>query len=180
MWPGNIGRTVDVNELASRILETGGIEGVTFLGGEPFEQAQGLAELGAQVRAADLSVLTFTGYEYDLLVNSSRDDWEQLLAATDLLIDGPYDRTQLDHERPWVGSKNQSFRFLSPKYLHILPQLGSIPDRLEVRIASDGEIFLNGMCPQDFLSSMRQEVGRKPSAHTSRRARSLARSPAPR
>jgi len=177
MWPIDTGRTVDVEQLASRVLQTSGIEGVTFLGGEPFEQAEGLAELGARVRAAGLSVLTFSGYEYDLLVNSSRDDWNQLLAVTDLLIDGPYDRSQPDHARPWVGSRNQGFRFLSPRYLHLASQLGSIPDRLEVRITSDGKVFINGMCPHDFLSTMRQEVGRKAAARSSRGAASLAGSP---
>jgi len=169
MWARAGGFTVEVDELASVIETTPGIEGVTFLGGEPFEQAEALGELGTRVRAAGLSVLTFSGYEYDVLVNSPRDDWRRLLAATDLLIDGPYDRTQPDHERPWVGSRNQGFRYLSPRYAYLASQLGSIPDGIEVRIASDGQVFLNGMCPTDFLNVMRREVGRRPSADASRR-----------
>ncbi len=169
MWASTGGFTVEVDELASVIETTPGIEGVTFLGGEPFEQAEALGEIGTRVRAAGLSVLTFSGYEYDVLVNSPRDDWRRLLAATDLLIDGPYDRTQPDHERPWVGSRNQGFRYLSPRYAYLASQLGSIPDGIEVRIASDGQVFLNGMCPTDFLNVMRREVGRRPSADASRR-----------
>ncbi len=169
MWARDTGFTVTVDELASRIVETTGIEGVTFLGGEPFEQAEALADLAGRVRAAGLSVLTFSGYEYETLINSSRDGWGQLLAATDLLIDGPYDRTQPDHERPWVGSRNQEFRYLSPRYAYLASQLGSIPDGIEVRITSDGQVFLNGMCSADFLNVMRREVGRRPSADASRR-----------
>ncbi len=174
MWARAGGFTVEVEELASVIETTPGIEGVTFLGGEPFEQAEALAELGTRVRAAGLSVLTFSGYEYDVLVNSPRDDWGRLLSVTDLLIDGPYDRTQPDQERPWVGSRNQGFRYLSPRYAHLASQLDSIPDGLEVRIASDGQVFLNGMCSTDFLNVMRREVGRRPTADASRRPDSFA------
>lgn len=151
---------MQVEQLASRVIETPGIEGVTFLGGEPFEQAGALAELGARVRAAGLSILTFSGYVYDVLASSGRDEWERLLAVTDLLIDGPYDRTQPDRERPWVGSRNQSFRFLTPRYLHLAPRLGAVADQIEVRISSEGSVFINGMCSQSFLRLMRREVGR--------------------
>jgi organic radical activating enzyme len=37
------------------------VEGVTFLGGEPFEQAAAAAELAEVTRARGLSVMTFTG-----------------------------------------------------------------------------------------------------------------------
>lgn len=160
IWPQDRGRVVDVKELAEQVIATIGIEGVTFLGGEPFEQAEGLAELGSRVRAAGLSLLTFSGYEYELLVNASRRDWSKLLAVTDLLIDGPFDRSQPDAVRPWVGSRNQSFRFLSPRYLYLAEQLDAIPDGLEVRITRDGRVFINGMRSDDFLRSVRREVGR--------------------
>ena len=39
-----------VDELARLVLETGGIEGVTFVGGEPFAQAAALARLARQIR----------------------------------------------------------------------------------------------------------------------------------
>jgi anaerobic ribonucleoside-triphosphate reductase activating protein len=48
MWARDTGFTVTVDELASRIVETTGIEGVTFLGGEPFEQAEALLTLPAE------------------------------------------------------------------------------------------------------------------------------------
>ncbi len=169
MWPRDGGRVVDVEELAARVVQTSGIEGVTFLGGEPFEQANALGELGGRVRAHGLSVLTFSGYGYDHLVDSAREDWIRLLSATDLLIDGPYDRTQPDVQRPWVGSRNQSFRFLTSRYLHLRSRLGAIHDRVEVRISSDGRTFINGMCSQDFLHSVRKDLGRESGAESNRR-----------
>lgn len=51
--------------MVDRLLEAQaewGLEGVTFLGGEPFLQAQGLAAVAEGVSRAGLSVMTFTGY----------------------------------------------------------------------------------------------------------------------
>jgi len=162
MWKAGLGQRVEVEDLAARIIESPEIEGVTFLGGEPFEQAEPLARLAERVREVGLSVMAFSGYTYEVLRVSSRHDWRRLLGATDLLVDGPYDRTCPDSARPWVGSKNQRFRVLTPRYRHLANRLGVVSDRVEVRIGSDGHVFVNGMCSQDFLGSLRQDVGRRP------------------
>jgi anaerobic ribonucleoside-triphosphate reductase activating protein len=49
-WPEEGGESIDSAELAKRILATPDLEGVTFLGGEPFAQAGALADLGERVR----------------------------------------------------------------------------------------------------------------------------------
>ncbi len=66
------------------------IEGLTLLGGEPFDQAGPLAALAEAVRAGGQSVMTFTGHVLEDLRAAGREDWDRLLAATDLLVDGPY------------------------------------------------------------------------------------------
>jgi anaerobic ribonucleoside-triphosphate reductase activating protein len=65
-WSKSGGYDVTVEELEARILDASNIEGVTFLGGEPFEQAEALSDLGYRVRQVGLSVMTFTGYLHDL------------------------------------------------------------------------------------------------------------------
>ena len=91
-------------ELIARALAAD-TTGVTLLGGEPFEQAAGLAVVAAGVRRAGRSVMTFTGYEYADLrrLADSRTDIAALLDATDLLVAGPFQRELVDHDRPWVG-----------------------------------------------------------------------------
>ena len=42
-------------------------------------------------------------------------DWK-LLARTDILVDGPYDRDNPDTERRWIGSTNQRIHFLTARY----------------------------------------------------------------
>jgi len=121
------------------------IEGVTFLGGEPFEQALALAELAERVRAYGLGIMTFTGYEYSQILKSPRKDWSRLLDLTDLLIDGPYIENQHDLSRPWVGSKNQQYRFLTDRYQDYEAKLHHIMNKLEIRLYPDGKISANGM-----------------------------------
>lgn len=53
---------ITARELAGRILAIEDIEGVTFSGGEPFEQAEALAELAEQLADRGLTIVIFTGY----------------------------------------------------------------------------------------------------------------------
>jgi anaerobic ribonucleoside-triphosphate reductase activating protein len=111
------GRRVTTESLAERVRAGAAeLEGITFLGGEPFDQAAPLAELARAARAARLSVMTFTGYVLEELAARGDHGVAELLAATDLLVDGPYDRARPETRRRWVGSTNQRFHFLSDRY----------------------------------------------------------------
>jgi len=132
------------------------IEGITLLGGEPFDQAEQLSELAALAQVNNLSVMAFTGYEYDQLVTERRAGWANLLANTDLLVDGPYVKSLPDTVRPWVGSTNQQFRFLTGRYRHLEESLSGIPDRLEVRISAKGEVVVNGMANATEFKKLRR------------------------
>lgn len=97
---------VPVSDLAGTILSLSGIDGVTFSGGEPFAQAGPLAALGNKLRAAGHSIVTYTGYTADQLAGGDDPAWPALLAATDLLITGPY-IAALAQPDPLKGSANQ-------------------------------------------------------------------------
>jgi anaerobic ribonucleoside-triphosphate reductase activating protein len=142
-WPPDGGFPLDTEELFSRIRGTSAIEGITFLGGEPFEQAEALAQLACKVQAAGLSVTTFTGFSYEGLKTGADPATTRLLAATDLLIDGSYQEGLFDLSRPWVGSANQRYHFLTKRYRP--SDIEGIPNQIEIRISPDGTAFLNGM-----------------------------------
>ena len=133
------------------------IEGLTLLGGEPFDQAAPLAALAEAVQAEGLSVMTFTGYVLEDLRAAGRDDWDRLLTATDLLVDGPYLAHRPERRRPWVGSDNQRFWFLTDRYAHLSDELDSIPNRLEIRISRSGEVAVNGFATVAALESLLTE-----------------------
>lgn len=92
------------------------LEGLTFLGGEPFLQAQGLAEIAQFSQQIGLSVIIFTGYLFEELNEQRFLGSLKLLAHTDVLIDGEFDQNQQETKRNWVGSRNQQFHYLSNFY----------------------------------------------------------------
>jgi anaerobic ribonucleoside-triphosphate reductase activating protein len=125
------------------------------LGGEPFAQAAALAELGKALSYANLGVLTFTGYRVEYLQRAGRQDYLDLLTITDLLIDGPYRADLADYTRPWVGSSNKRYHFLTPRYIGAVDLNGHrAANRIEVRLASDSQVSVNGMADLADLEAM--------------------------
>lgn len=142
-WSHNINKLMSVDEIFSLIQNEKEVEGVTFLGGEPFEQAEALSLLAQKVKAAGLSVMTFTGGNFEELKASDDIFVQNLLQYTDLLIDGAFEQNEFDLTRPWVGSKNQRYIFLSDRYC--LEDINNYTNKVEVRIGKNGTIFINGM-----------------------------------
>ena len=157
-WSFDGGHMATVGDLFSKIQKQQNIEGVTFIGGEPFSQARALAELGRLCREHGLSIVTFTGYEHSRLVAAGRPDWNDLLAVTDLLLAGPFLEEQKDFSRPWVGSHNQEFVFLTHRYRHLQTEGFLAKNGLEIQIAPDGGVRLNGLAPVEDILSFRQEL----------------------
>jgi len=146
---------VAVDALAERILATPDIEGVTFVGGEPFSQAAALAALGERVQAAGLSVMTFTGYTYEQLKAANNPDWEALLAVTDLLADGPFIQARYTDRLPWIGSDNQRLILLTPRYAPVVHTFSAKrANSIEIRLSPDGQLFLNGFAYKGLLGAL--------------------------
>ena len=143
LWDPAGGYGIAPEELLRQIRAAEGIEGITFLGGEPMEQAAELAWVAAEAQKMGLSVLTFTGLTYEGLLEEGDPDRLALLEHTDLLIDGPYLRELHDTSRPWVGSKNQRYLFLTDRYR--MEDVEKCRNRVEFRLDKNGVLRLNGM-----------------------------------
>lgn len=122
------------------------IEGVTLLGGEPFEQAAGLAVFARGARELGLSVMAFSGYTLEELRQSADPGVAELLATADVLVDGRYDSARPEGDRLWAGSANQRFHYLTERYgPEIERPLSGQPLRtVEVRIGTEGRWSGNG------------------------------------
>lgn len=164
MWTTHGGKRINPSQLADHVIDRAldaRCEGITLLGGEPFEQAAPLSVVARNSRRVGLSVMTFTGYTLTTLRgwSSQRTDIAALLAATDLLADGPYVAGRLERSRPWVGSTNQGLHALSERYAGLLPSISSQPDRVEVRVGADGIVTVNGWAEvgalDDLLADLR-------------------------
>lgn len=154
-WSKKNGNTISVEELLLEIKKSkqkNNIEGVTFLGGEPFDQAEALGKLAQMVKELGLTVMTFSGYLYEDL--EKRKEYQALLNATDLLIDGPFIKDKLDLSRPWVGSSNQRYHFLTTVYKKLENQLPTMGNKIEIRIGNDGLVSVNGMATQQTLNEL--------------------------
>ncbi len=129
------------SEVAARVLAED-VEGVSFLGGEPFAQAAALAAVARAVKAAGRTVMIFSGYTLDEIRAMRSAGADALLALTDLLVDGRYEAARRTTVRRWVGSDNQVMHFLSDRYSPLDPRFHE-GNHVEIRLRN-GEITLNG------------------------------------
>lgn len=92
------------------------VTGVTFSGGEPMAQAQGLAELLDRLRAdRDWSAMSYTGYTLEHLRRHGTAAQHALLDRLDILVDGPY-VARRHADLLWRGSANQRLLLLTDRH----------------------------------------------------------------
>lgn len=104
----NAGTPTEPAALLDKIKANPLLDGVTFSGGEPFCQAQALAELGAEIRKLGLDIITYTGYTFEYLYEHREENgYGALLSVTDVLIDGQFVETLRSLELRFRGSANQ-------------------------------------------------------------------------
>jgi anaerobic ribonucleoside-triphosphate reductase activating protein len=113
------GQTRTLEEMTAWISQTreeSEIEGITLLGGEPFAHTVASLALARVSRGLNLSVMIFSGFAIEELINRPEPEVAELLAFTDILVDGPYEREKPDTKRRWIGSTNQRIHFLTNRY----------------------------------------------------------------
>lgn len=118
------------------------LEGITLLGGEPFAHAAAAKWIAMAARQRGLSVMVFSGYRLEELREHSSQVMKDLLAQTDLLVDGRYEQDLPDPERRWIGSTNQKIHCLTDRYSMDDPFWGE-PNTLEIRLENQ-TITING------------------------------------
>ncbi len=109
----------EVDSVIDEVLHTPNLEGVSFLGGEPFEQALALSCIANEVQQAGLSVMVYSGFrlaELQAKVDAGDDAVAALLRHTDVLVDGRFEAASPETRRRWVGSSNQKVHHLTDRY----------------------------------------------------------------
>jgi anaerobic ribonucleoside-triphosphate reductase activating protein len=149
-WSFTPKNQVPVGRLAERIGVLKNIDGVTFSGGEPFAQAGGLGRLGELVQDAGLSVVTYTGFTYDHILQKKRPAWQHLLSVTDLLISGPY-VPSLDCRRTLIGSSNQKIIPLTSRIDFIPTESRSTSEDIELIVSRRGNVTATGFPGNHFV-----------------------------
>ncbi|MBQ9516857.1 MAG: radical SAM protein [Eubacterium sp.] len=142
LWDKNGGTEMTAEDIIGKMKSVlPAVRGVTLLGGEPFEQAAGLAKVAQFAKSNGLDVIAFSGYTYEELLADSANC--ELLKNVDLLIDGRYMAEQQDFSRPLVGSKNQRFIYLTDAIAKA--EIDCYKNRFEIRTDENGKVYFNGM-----------------------------------
>ena len=105
----NGGHFIEIDEILSMIDENPLLDGITFSGGDPMDQAAALVPLAREIKERGMNLVIFTGYTYERLMELSheRPDMFELLTFADILIDGPFILAKKSLELKFRGSSNQ-------------------------------------------------------------------------
>jgi anaerobic ribonucleoside-triphosphate reductase activating protein len=142
MAPAEIVEKIDVHRL----------DGITFSGGEPMEQAEALAQLAILVRKnKNINIICFTGYRYERLVKTPPNPGvPDLLDLIDVLIDGPYVQEKND-STGLRGSSNQ-------RIIHLTTRLQKFDLETQKRsvevLISNGELSFVGIPTTKLKTAM--------------------------
>jgi anaerobic ribonucleoside-triphosphate reductase activating protein len=138
------GTMMSVESIVERltIANKDGVEGLSLLGGEPFAHLDEAMALASAARTLHMGVMIYTGYTIEELRLRSGDHSDRLIALTDLLVDGRYDRDRPERRRRWIGSSNQQIHFLTDRYSPSDP-CWHMPNTLEIRLLGN-DVMVNG------------------------------------
>ncbi len=130
--------------------------GVTFSGGEPFQQARALAVCARGLRRAwpGVSLMAFTGYPLEALRGGGAPAGSiELLDQLDMLVDGRYDPRR-PSTRAWRASGNQRLWVLGRA-----PVDWSASPDAELHVDAAGNVLLSGF-PDATLRRVVKELAR--------------------
>lgn len=150
------------SEIADWLQSIPDIEGVTFSGGEPFEQAAAVLETINSIRenmGSDFSVFVYTGYAIEFLRKSNDRNVHDLLNAIDILSAGPFDYKLRDETLLWRGSSNQSLHFLSNRYNAFqIEEWSKISPLEEITLRSDSIDFTGFVGPKSKMLKAAEQI----------------------
>ena len=152
-WSKKNGETWSISQLLESISSQEDIEGITILGGEPFQQLDGISELIKSVKQLGLTAMLYTGYEKaefnDLM-------W-QCFNSSDLVIAGRYREELRDVGLVWRGSTNQILE--SPTGYYDVTKFEESQE-IEVHIDHEtNEVTLTGYPDIEIVEMIKQLTG---------------------
>jgi anaerobic ribonucleoside-triphosphate reductase activating protein len=103
------GLLVDMDDIIHDIRENPMLRGVTFSGGDPWEQADKFAYLAKEIKKVGLNIWCYTGYTFEYILKNqyNRKGWTELLESIDVLVDGKFEASKTNSRLKFRGSSNQ-------------------------------------------------------------------------
>ena len=105
----NSGKWINLNKIIKDVIDSPFIKGVTFSGGEPWEQADKFAYIGGKLKEKNINIWSYTGYTFEYIIENryKRKGWNDLLNTVDVLVDGKYEKIYKKEDLKYRGSSNQ-------------------------------------------------------------------------
>lgn len=105
----NGGEDRNMDELIDDLKDNPMLRGVTFSGGDPFEQADKCAYMAKRIKELNLNIWCYTGYTFEQILENkdSREGWREFLDNIDVLVDGLFIIDKMDENLKFRGSSNQ-------------------------------------------------------------------------
>ncbi|WP_238883661.1 anaerobic ribonucleoside-triphosphate reductase activating protein [Clostridium sp. YIM B02551] len=105
----NGGELRDMDELILDVKENPMIKGITFSGGDPFEQADKFSYMAKEFKKFGLNIWSYTGYTFEYILShiEERESWKELINNIDALVDGRFEIDKKEDGLRFRGSSNQ-------------------------------------------------------------------------
>jgi len=105
-WDYNGGKDIEIEDILKDISKDPLIDGVSFSGGECFDQPKSFCELAKKIKEKySFTIIAWSGYLYEELISDK--DKKEMLEQIDYLVDGPFEIGKKDLLLKWRGSSNQ-------------------------------------------------------------------------
>lgn len=108
-WPFTGGQEFDMDELIQKLSIETYLDGVTFSGGDPFQQADKFAYMAKKIKLLGFNIWAYTGYTFEQLLELAKKDQniKDMLENVDVIVDGRFvQELHVDHLK-FRGSTNQ-------------------------------------------------------------------------
>lgn len=108
-WPFTGGKIFDTDDLCRKVVEDQYLDGVTFSGGDPFDQPEPFAELAKQLKKHNINIWIYSGYTYEEILKISKKNkfFDTLIKNCDVLVDGKFVQSLYEPNLLFRGSSNQ-------------------------------------------------------------------------
>ena len=108
-WEFAGGRMFDMDELVQKVKDEPFLDGVTFSGGDPFQQADKFAYLAKKLHEANINIWAYTGYTFEELMKLAQTNphIKQMINNVDVIVDGRFMKDKMSENLKYCGSSNQ-------------------------------------------------------------------------
>ena len=108
-WEFAGGRMFDMDELVQKVKDEPFLDGVTFSGGDPFQQADKFAYLAKKLHEANINIWAYTGYTFEELMKLAQTNHhiKQMINNVDVIVDGRFMKDKMSENLKYCGSSNQ-------------------------------------------------------------------------